>query len=331
MSGIKEIARLANVSTGTVSRYLAGHKLKKENTEKVEKAITALDYTVNYSARALRNRKSNTVGVAVYDFSGEYSGAIADAVSNFCEQKNYIVLVSAYHGDGDVQDEKMVKLKKRFIDGLIYYASGHKVKFLQEFHDLGIPVVCVNEIPEGEKCDSVRYDGYKYFKIATKYLIERGHKNIVFFAGNNFGVYAMETMTGYRDAMSESGLDSFIDVRYCCFSYEISYKKMQELLREGKATAVIAINDFILQGIIDAVNDAGVKPGEDISIIGCYSTKYYGDKSITHLKIDGQVIGEVAAEMLFKRIAFPNKEYENVKLDMEFVERSSVKTIKQED
>ena len=98
-------------------------------------------------------------------------------------------------------------------------------------------------------------------------------------------------------------------------------------MKEGKTTAVIAINDFILQGVADAVRDAGAKMGEDISVIGCYSTKYYGDKTITHLKIDGRDIGKTAAELLFKRIAAPRKEYEEIKLDMEFVERQSVKDV----
>ena len=328
MVTVKEVAKRAGVSTGTVSRYLSGCKLKQANEDAIRRAIDESGYKVNYTARALRNKKTYTIGIAVYRFEGEYSGAIADAAADVLEKNGYVLLVCSYNGDGSVQDAKMQGMKDRFIDGLLFYPSGHDVHFLQDFHDGGIPVVAVNEDVNFAACDKVRYEGAEPFYKVTRYLLDRGHTNIALLGGISFGTYARENADGYRRAMHEAGQSAAADCVYCDYDYYAAYREATARLVAGHVTAIVAVNDTILQAVLDAAADCGKRIPEDISIIGCYSTRFYRDRRITHLRVKGEDIGRRAAELLLRRIQGPDLPFADERLCMEFVECDSVRDLR---
>lgn len=327
---VKEIAKLAGVSTGTVSRYLTGCKLKETNAFTLKRIIAESGYRVNYSARALRNKKTYTVGIAVYRFEGEYSGAIADAASDVLDQSGYLLLVCSYHGDGSVQDEKMQRMKERFIDGLIYYPSGHDVTFLQDFAESGIPIVAVNEDVNFDRCDKVRYDGFAPFYEVTKKCIVLGHKRIAILGGISFGRYSKENTEGYFAAMREAGLQNYESQVYTDYDYDKARDAAARLLDARGTTAIIAVNDIVLQAVLDAVDKLGLRIPEDISVVGCYSTRHYRDSRVSYLKVNGEDVGKTAAELLVLRIREPNRPFEVRKLPMSFWDRHSIKDLRGE-
>ena len=115
---IREVAKEAGVSIGTVSRYLNGYTLKKDNMINVKNAIEKLNFEENFIAKGLKNNKSLSVGVLVNTLTDVFATSIVSYLETYLEKQNYSLLISDWQNDIERLEKKLEFLKSRSVDGI---------------------------------------------------------------------------------------------------------------------------------------------------------------------------------------------------------------------
>ena len=268
---ISDVAKLAGVSTTTVSHFLNGTRyISDDLRERVEKAILSLGYRPNSMARGLRRGESKTIGLIVPDNSNPFFAEILRTIENIGYTKGYSVILC--NSDSDVEKEIAYTdlLYTKQVDGIIFITTNNSVEHLQQMVDSGIPIVVVDrDIPLNDT-DVILVDNLQGGYEATNYLIRLGHRRIACIAGPSKLTPSADRVNGYQKALAEAGIP--VDPDYIMngdFQYLGGDAAMTELLaRPVKPTAIFACNDLMALGAMRALRDAGYSIPDQMSVIG---------------------------------------------------------------
>ena len=124
---IHDVAKMAGVTIGTVSRYLNGHRLRPENARRVESAIKATRYQVNHFARSLRDGRSFAVGVVIQEFPDVSATMMAAVIEEELNKAGYSMVVCDYKKDASILDKRLSFLLERSVDGVILFSMADHV------------------------------------------------------------------------------------------------------------------------------------------------------------------------------------------------------------
>ncbi len=179
MSTIKDVARLAGVSVSTVSKYINGGALRRENLEAVRNAIVQLDYRVNPIARSLKTRRSHSIGILLPSLDAPFFSSVFLASDKVLREHGYHSLMSCYYADHGLERDYLGYLLNAGVDGLIYVPENLTA---EEFQELAtrrdVPVVQVDRLIPGVAADAVLAENKKSSCLAVSRLIEKGHRRI---------------------------------------------------------------------------------------------------------------------------------------------------------
>ena len=182
---IQDIARLAGVSSATVSGVLNNSPLVSAKTAKrILAIIEGHNYQPNHLARALALRQTGIVGLLIKDISNPLYGQIALGVEQTCEQKQYTVIIGNTHKQWQREVSYVSLLKQRRLDGLILLPlqKGVDLGHIHELKQSHFPFILLGEVP-GIDADMVRADDEQGARNATEHLIRLGRKNIAYLNG----------------------------------------------------------------------------------------------------------------------------------------------------
>lgn len=175
MATIQQAAALAGVSTGTVSRYLNGAKIKESNRQRIDAAVAELGYHRNLLAGSLRSRKSRSVGLLVNNMLNHFATSAIAAIEREMELDNYIILLAGFRNDPEVFEQKLELLLDRQVDGLVLFegdASWSPSKILERS---GVPVVSISALYDSPCVDSVLVDSRTSAKRVATEMLRAGH------------------------------------------------------------------------------------------------------------------------------------------------------------
>lgn len=332
---IKDVAKEAQVSIATIS-YVINNKdnLSKETVDRVNEAIKKLNYIPNLSARSLVNKKSNLVGVVIPQTeAGKQLMFNNPFYSEFISAVEYTARINGYHViiSGADADESYLEISdKRNLDGIIIVGM-YPEEFYKDLQNCKIPIVLVDSYCQDHYFHSIqindRYGGY----IATKYLLERGHRNISLVTGKikKEGV-SEKRYLGYRDALKEFGIEFKHDyLMEGTVDYDYGIAIADRIAADKQITAVFATADILAMGLMKRLKYIGVKIPEDISIIGfddVYITKMT-DPGLTTVKQGIYKKGETSVRMILDCINHKLKGKQEIILPIEIVERDSVRDL----
>lgn len=306
MPTIKDVAKLAGISTATVSRVLNGGKVREENRRRVEAAVKQLNYSMNTLARALKTNKTMTVGVIVPDLSNVFFTTIAKGIEKALHPYGYSIMVCDSNESLEGEKAKIAFLKDKLIDGLIIIPVSDKQPYLRQLCDENIPIVLVDRLVEDIETDAVLVDNTNGAYHAVEQLIINGHRRIGFISGPQEVFVGKERLKGYERAFEDYQIK--IDhglIRYGDLHIESGYKLMNELLdMPERPTAVFVANYYMSIGAIMALNERGIAIPDEISFIG------FDDMELTRvIKPPLSVVvqpmdkmGEAAGELIYKRM-----------------------------
>jgi len=206
---IIDVATLASVSKSTVSQYLNGRfgHMSLQTKERIRLAVEELNYVPNPIARSLKSDKTKTIGVIVRDISGFNTGRVLRGIDDFCKKNNYNVLIYNTDFNEAIEKRSLIALRQMRVDGIIITATGKNTDLMNEYMASGLPIVQFQL--EYEHCNSniVLSDYRGGARKATEYLLELGHKRIVFltqyFESN---LSRKERHEGYVDALKANGI-----------------------------------------------------------------------------------------------------------------------------
>ena len=335
MATIKDVAKMAGVSTTTVSHVINKTRfVAKETEEAVIQAIKSLKYSPSAVARSLKVNTTKSIGMIVTTSEAPYFAEIIHAVEEHCYRQSYSLFLCNTQNDPEKIKNHLDMLAKKRVDGLLVMCSeytSHSLDILSNAAD--IPMVVMDWGPNTDT-DVIEDNSFMGGYIATKYLIDNGHKAIGLIAGELDKTTARTRYEGFVKAMNEANLSINKDwIMEGFFEPEDGYECMNKILTQNNLpTAVFCCNDVMALGAISAITEKGLRVPDDISIIGydnIHSSRFYAPP-LTTIHQSKSRLGAQAVNLLFERIA--NKDNDNhekhrIAIHPELVLRKSVRTL----
>ena len=335
-STLKDVAELAGVSAATVSYVLSGKRTISEETKaRVLEAIEQLDYVPDLTARGLSMRDSKLIGVVVPQtepgerlmFQNSFYSEVLGSIEYYARQKGYHILISAT----DANESYLTLAKQRNLDGIIVIGM-YPDEFYHEMKKTQIPIVLIDSYCNDHYYHNIRIDDAYGSYLAARHLLEKGHRDIAFFAGQmkENGVMKKRLLV-YQQALDEFHVE-FRD-EYV-FEGQIDYQSGVELA--GKlteiapgVTAIVAAADILAIGAVKGLYEAGKTVPGDYSVVGFddLEISQYLTPGLTTVKQQISLKGQKAVDLLLKHIENPSLPKQEEILPLELVERGSVKKI----
>ncbi|MDQ0223927.1 LacI family DNA-binding transcriptional regulator [Metabacillus niabensis] len=306
MVKMSDVAKLANVSTATVSRVLRFPETVKEETRlKVLKAIDDLEYQPNILARQLRRNETNTILVVVPNIMNTVFLGIIEGIEAEASKNNYKVLLGNTNNEVDNEYGLIDLLKQKQTDGMILFSARMERKRLLELCE-NHPVVLTMDYIDGLKIPSVSIDNISSSRKAVQHLISLGHTRIAHISGPFKYASSKDRYKGYEQAMLHNDLkiDSML-VQEGLFTFESGYNQMLKLLAmEHPPTAIFAANDEMAMGVIKAAKERGLNVPNDLAVVGFDNISFSSifDPALTTIAQPVYKMGELSMRLLLDQI-----------------------------
>lgn len=305
-SSIKDVARIAGVSTATVSHVINRTRYVSDSVkQRVYAAMDEVEYYPNLLARSLRNQETRTIGVVIPDISNFYYTGVAEAIERTLKESGYhMVLSNSYD---DIQTERtIVQLYNSLqISGLIMVPAIGSQKYLKSLVRDRYPVVFADRRPSEYYGDCVILENTRATNEAIKLLLDRGYRKVALILGDMRLSTTQDRIQGYKEALAEYGVeyDSSL-VMEGKFTFDSGYQVVKGILKKGRADALFFANDSATIGGIKALNEAGVKIPSEMAIISCNDFMWTEivSPAITVVSQPSSQLGRAAASTLIDRI-----------------------------
>ncbi|BCT32513.1 MULTISPECIES: LacI family DNA-binding transcriptional regulator [Pseudomonas] len=307
MATIKDVAALAGISYTTVSHVLNKTRpVSEEVRVKVEAAIKRLDYVPSAVARSLKAKTTATIGLLVPNSLNPYFAELARGIEDYCERNGYCVILCNSDDNPDKQRNYLRVLLEKRIDGLIVTSAGGDSGLAQGLAGVRTPMVIVDRGLEGVDADLVRIDHHYGAYLATRHLLELGHRDIACIGGPANTSVAQMRLAGFRQALQEAGVEVPAGrILESDFSSTGGYRAAAQLLESRPPSAIFAANDMMGIGVLRAAAERNIRVPSELSVIGFDDIlmSRYVYPALTTVGQSILQLGETAAELLLRRIA----------------------------
>ena len=300
-----DIARMAEVSTATISRVLNKNGRYSPETEKrVMEIVHKYGYLPNLSAKTLRTNKSLSIGVIVPDITNEFFGKIVRSIENTVLPFGYSVFVCDSHEDEEIETLHIQNIVSKNVDGVIYIAGRADVGDIDQ--NFSMPVVYIDRQAEQGQCVGQSDNEYGGF-LATEQLIRSGCRRILLLRDRRMLFPVRQRYEGYCKAHEKYGIpmdeslivDSTVD-------YTLARDTISMILEEESLffDGVFATNDMMALGALHALQKHHVRVPEQMKLVGFddISLSEFCNPPITTITQDTEAMGQRAARLLLKRI-----------------------------
>lgn len=319
---ITDVAKLAGVGKGTVSRVLNNRPGVSERTAaRVRHAIRDLGYRPNVQARRLARNVSDLICFVLSnrDFLHEFHSMVFKGVESYCSEagRDLVFALWRYSLDQEPSEITLPRIiaERGSVDGVIL-AGANRVECVKEISSMGLPCVAFGNNLVGCKSlsevDAVWYDESMGTREAVRYLADMGHRHIRFVA-NISTPWFIRNCRAFRDAMFDLGLAPTTSTVGDATDYvEVAERAIKEILTDSEPpTALFAGNDNIGIALIRGLARNGIRIPQDISVIGfddiprCLEI----DPNLTTIRVPKEDMGAECARFLFDRIANPGSTF----------------------
>jgi LacI family transcriptional regulator len=328
---LRDVAAAAGVHPATASRALnpETHLLVSDETaRRVTEAADRLGYRPNPVARSLRTRRSFTVGVLIPDLNNPLFPPMVRGLEDRLADNGYVALLG--NTDADEGRERMVfdQMRARHVDGYVMATATLHNPVLAEAAAAEIPVVLMNRTAPGLPFPSVSVDNEQGARAAVAHLAKLGHTRIAYIAGPQDTSTGIARLQGYHAGLRGGGLDGDDSLISYADGYTIQegVRCCTELLSRGTGfTAIAAANDMVAIGCYAALDEAGLRCPEDISVLG-FNDMPFVDRlrpPLSTIRFPHYQLGTEAAQLLLERISGTEKPVKIMFLAPELVTRGS--------
>ena len=301
---IAEIAKRANVSTATVSRTLnQSGPVKAATARKVWRAVTALNYYPNSHARALVSGRSRLIGLIVSDITNPFFPELIRGFEALAERQQYDLLVTSTDYETARMTACLRRMLERKVDGVAMMTSEMDVGLIKELSRRGVPIVFMDVGQVGPRMSHVAIDYGHGIQQAVDHLVELGHRQIAFISGPLDLHSARTRRQAFVECIRAHKLKPEARlIREGTHTAEGGQKAMGALLRLSKRpTAVVASNDWTAIGALHAIDAAGLRVPDDISVVGFDDIPLvsYMNPALTSVRMSAADVGTTAFQALF--------------------------------
>jgi len=315
---IRDVARLAGVGKGTVSRVLNDQAGVSERTaSKVKQAIRELGYTPNVQARRLARNQSDLICFVLSnrDFLHEFHSMVLKGVESFCSQAGRDLVFALWRYSLEMPPPTVIPPRivssRGSVDGVVLAGANH-VDCVKAIAKLGVPCVAFGNNLVGCKgtseVDSVWYDESTGTREAIRYLADLGHRHIRF-VGNLSLPWFARNYRAFSDAMLDLGLAPMATaINDAADHFEVGQRAVEQILSSGEpTTAIFAANDSVATSAMRALARHGIRVPQDMSLLGFDDAPrcLESDPQITTVHVPKEELGSECARFLLEKIANP--------------------------
>jgi LacI family transcriptional regulator len=325
---IRDVAVVADVAIGTVSRVLNGHKSVSDDVRRrVLKAIKKLKYEPDRVAQSMRLGVTRTVAFATRDISIPGFGAIVNAAEEALRNSGYTLLLTMTDERKDRELNLLRIFQQRRVDAVIMTISNESdTELTKQIRGLDIPIVLLDR-ENPQQLDAVTLDHRRGIRAATEYLHGLGHTRIALLTGNPSTRPALERIAGFKEASVHLGKQaSHSIVRSGAFSAEFGFREASSLLAgSSRPTAIIAGGMAMLAGVLRAIHARGLSIPGDVSVIAGADSDLaeLATPSVTAVRWSGTDEGRMAVQLLLNRLGNRAAPVQRVMLSTELITRES--------
>jgi DNA-binding LacI/PurR family transcriptional regulator len=329
----QDVAKLAGVSTATVSYVLNGlgdaNNISSETQDRVKAAVAELNYVRNISAHRLATGKTKVIAIITDNKSVNYPintilHQIQQGVSDVCFKRGYNSIVHGVYNDWTTLKDDLA-LSYR-VDGMIVINPPTNHHVIQELYDDKFPIVSLSSV-QFPYMYSVSIDNFAAAQVATNHLIAKGHQNILHITYSEPDLTdVFERIAGYKDAMAKANLEDKGLVRYAEYSFESAFAIMNtHLASDTPPTAIFAGNDITAIGCMAAIWKNGLNIPRDIAVVGFddIPVAAFLTPPLTTVKLNGQQQGTIATNLLLDLIEGVSPAHNQVLLKSPLIIRES--------
>lgn len=330
----QDVARIAGVSRATVSHVLNGRvdgnvPISEETRQRVMQAIAETGYVPDARAQSLRSGDTRTLGILIPELGNPHPWDYAIGAREEAESAGYHLLIAQGDLSGSERDTAASILSRWSLDGLI--VNGMFTTQMEESSPLTrlikhMPIVDIG-YGEGEGVDRIVADYYEATRKTIQYLFNLNHRRI----GLSYGVpredMGYDRLCAYQDGLEAVGIsvdESLIE--HCGSTMEDAYRAATALFaRPDRPTALIAVNDMLAVAAIRAAADLKLRVPEDVSVVGYddIPISSYIVPRLTTISKDAKAMGQMAVQLLLKRLENPGRRFERIAVEPHLVVRES--------
>lgn len=328
---LKDVAEAAGVHISTVSRALndqTASMVQAGTVLRVRLAASELGYSINGLARALKTRHSMSVGMVVPDITNPFFPPAVRGAEQALAAAGFSLLLSSTDNDIDKANAQLDAMIQARVDGMLLGMVRRQDPIIGRLNSSGIPTVLFNRtVDDGGGVCAVVPDDAGGSRLAVAHLHGLGHRRLGLVIGPMFTSTAERRLSAVRSVVQELGLECHV-VEATAFDEAAGHRAMTQMLREQprrSITAVVASNDLLALGVIDAARQAGLSCPQDISVVGFNDMPLAGrlQPPLTTVHVPARELGRLAGECLLRAMADPTAEPERTVVPVDLVVRGS--------
>ncbi|MFS4579769.1 LacI family DNA-binding transcriptional regulator [Phaeobacter sp. C3_T13_0] len=301
---LADVARLAGVSTATVSRYLnSPDRVIEETRKKVGNAVLELGYAPNFNARALAAKRTNTIGAIIPTMENAIFARGLQAFQEELGRSGITLLVASSSYQTELEEEQIRTLVSRGADGILLIGFHRDPKIYEFLKRQNVPVVVAWVFDQNAKVSTVGFDNYEAMKALADKVISMGHRRIATITASPEGNdRASERLRGIRASMTGAGIpETELSIVEAEYGIDEGGAALEELLRQSvRPSVVICGNDVLAVGAIAKAQELGLRVPEDISVTGFDDIEIakISSPALTTVHVPHRRMGKEAANIL---------------------------------
>ncbi|WP_377272760.1 LacI family DNA-binding transcriptional regulator [Peterkaempfera sp. SMS 1(5)a] len=331
MAGIKDVARQAGVSVGTVSNVINRPDLVSEETRvRVQAVIDRLGYVRSESARQLRAGRSRIVALLVLDMGNPFFVDVARGAERAARQAGLGVMVCNSAQSPSEEADYISLFAEQRVRGVLLTPADPTGRNLDALRRNGTPFVLVDRVAAGGSECSVSVDDVNGGMLAANHLIAQGHRSIAYIGGPSELTQVRDRRAGAQAALVEAGLpaESLVELSADGLDVAAGRDAGARLLGLGpRPTAVFCANDLLALGVLQAMYAARVSVPDELAIVGYDDIEFAAAAAVplTSVRQPAAAMGRLAAELLMEETSGSDvgHRHQQMVLQPELVVRSS--------
>lgn len=328
---IKDVAKLANVSTATVSNVMTGKKKVSEKLRsKVHNAVKQLNYEPNVTARSLKTNKTFRIGVIVPDIANPFFSDVIKHIEKAISKTDYHLVLFDSNYRAETEISILEYLLHGSVDSILLVAPRMKDESVLKNQNLPICVLDRTVYNENGKVTSICVNNYQGGTFAADYFIKKGYEKFVCITGKKNVPNANLRLNGFKDTLLTKGISSeHIEEHRIEFTFEDSYELTSALLdgyKPEQKKGFFVCSDIAAWGAIEAAKTKGLKIPKDIGFIG-FDDVYFAKflfPGLTTIKNPAEKLGELAVEKILEHMKHEDINGETIIFESELIVRNSV-------
>ena len=302
---IRDVARLAGVSIGTVSAVINDRGLASPRTRRqVASCIAELGFEPSNAARTLTRQRSSSIGLIVPDLNNPFFAVVAEGVQRGAAESDVLMVLCITSASADQEDYYARVLRAQRLDGIVYLsASGLPSPSLLQLATKGL-VVFVDERLPGIDAPFVSAQNRTGARAVAQHVLSAGHRKLAIIGGPSNLWTSEQRNAGYREAIAGAGLDpDRVEHAAGDYSERAGYEIASRLLsvdQDARQSVLLCANDLMAMGVIRLCREVGLRVPEEVSVTGFDDISFSQclDPPLTTVAQPGREMGIAAARLL---------------------------------